>query len=961
MIVTKVLAMNLMWSHQLDRLKVLLFFSIICILQCDLFSQRPIIDAIELIVEDNKFNQVFDIECDPDGYVYLATELGLYIYDGDKIQSIEYYTQGQVVTPFSITNLTKIDHKIFGLSNSGMIIRIDLQTKQISQYNVRSKVNQLYYGYKNAKNEIIFVGITFDFNKLIELKLNDDDVTFTYTDKTSFDAYHNEFISKYVDAIHKPNRIFSTTEFRPNKNGFLYLKNQVYKKNGNKYEHKLDGTTYGINGIITGIVENKDTSMYISVLGESKGLYLVKHKKIIQIIDRSNITSVIKDCYTNIWYSTYDGKILLINTHKAKIHRTVLSKKFETIKKISKDTYLGAEAHGRLYMSKDLKIWKKLLNSNYNIRSYLGKANESKFYYYYQSGGAIIDTTLAMVTFKIHQKHKYHNFSQMKLWKGYKFYFSKNYLYYNKINDDIIDLVHLNKQQLEGEIYQIEVYQDDLWVITTKGLIKFDLEIRNNQIAYRTTTELKDSTIHQFVINENKAVALGNKHLHIKNDAQWRSEDIPKDMISKFDLAKLLVIKSSIGLYKNQTLFVKDIDKNHYNTFNITKEGILQIDQKDDSIFILTTEKQLHSFSIQDIFSTNNKSANVVLSSIKYAGNNLPLNTVPNIKYIAHSHLQLRFDVFDYSLNEKKYHYKIYKNGTSSSFTPVTEKILNLYNLQPGKYKIQFFDNQYKNLNADFSFEITPSWFQNVLFQSIIFSLFSIMIYFALNFINKKRIENNLKDLSSELNLLKLETSNKLNQIKPHFIFNAIEPIRNHIYNQRTDDALTAIDNFTILLRRMFVLSRVIHINIADEIFFLESFVKYHQENSQKNFSFTLHNHLDQNDLKYFLYSLILQPIIENAIKYGIEHNKDGTIELTIENTDQYFTFTIADSGPGFNFPTDIKKKHSLGVLMERIILYRRMDGISSILFEKTESKFQVIINLPKIKKNDKNKLHHNR
>jgi len=66
--------------------------------------------------------------------------------------------------------------------------------------------------------------------------------------------------------------------------------------------------------------------------------------------------------------------------------------------------------------------------------------------------------------------------------------------------------------------------------------------------------------------------------------------------------------------------------------------------------------------------------------------------------------------------------------------------------------------------------------------------------------------------------------------------------------------------------------------------------------------------------------SLILQPLVENAVKHGISEAKSGgtvqlSAELKIEDDDAFLILNVTDTGAGF----DEKKLNSDGIGLENI------------------------------------------
>jgi two-component system sensor histidine kinase YesM len=72
---------------------------------------------------------------------------------------------------------------------------------------------------------------------------------------------------------------------------------------------------------------------------------------------------------------------------------------------------------------------------------------------------------------------------------------------------------------------------------------------------------------------------------------------------------------------------------------------------------------------------------------------------------------------------------------------------------------------------------------------------------------------------------------------------------------------------------------------------------------------------IDEETLEYPTLKLILQPIIENAIKHGLsESEKDSKLIIKVEQTDTDIIYTIKDNGVGFELPTDLLHRSSTDI-----------------------------------------------
>ncbi len=86
---------------------------------------------------------------------------------------------------------------------------------------------------------------------------------------------------------------------------------------------------------------------------------------------------------------------------------------------------------------------------------------------------------------------------------------------------------------------------------------------------------------------------------------------------------------------------------------------------------------------------------------------------------------------------------------------------------------------------------------------------------------------------------------------------------------------------------------------VADELDIVKTYLNMQQIRYEKKLSYQIHAAAETLNLP--IPSFILQPVVENAVKHGIETSIDtGVIAVNIELAGMYLQITVADSGPPF-------------------------------------------------------------
>jgi LytS/YehU family sensor histidine kinase len=134
-------------------------------------------------------------------------------------------------------------------------------------------------------------------------------------------------------------------------------------------------------------------------------------------------------------------------------------------------------------------------------------------------------------------------------------------------------------------------------------------------------------------------------------------------------------------------------------------------------------------------------------------------------------------------------------------------------------------------------------------------------------------------------------------QIEPHFLFNTLNAIAGLVRENRNDDAVSMIVGFSDFLRRILKDSHRQEVPLAEEMDFLQRYLDV----QKVRFADRLHLFVDvpQELLVAQVPNLILQPMVENAVKHGIaKRAQGGTIRIRASRLNTMLTLSIFNDGP---------------------------------------------------------------
>ena len=179
----------------------------------------------------------------------------------------------------------------------------------------------------------------------------------------------------------------------------------------------------------------------------------------------------------------------------------------------------------------------------------------------------------------------------------------------------------------------------------------------------------------------------------------------------------------------------------------------------------------------------------------------------------------------------------------------------------------------------------------------------------------KEIIQQQTERRKSELDALQ-------SQINPHFLYNTLESITWMIEAQRNKEAVVMISELAKLLRVSLSKGKTI-ISIGDELQHSRSYMNIQRVRYKERFKVEFL--IDEEIKNYCIVKLVIQPLLENAIYYGVgnmDEDDDGQILIRGEKKGEDIYISIEDNGMGMpedirdNILTDNSKvpKHGSGV-----------------------------------------------
>jgi len=135
-------------------------------------------------------------------------------------------------------------------------------------------------------------------------------------------------------------------------------------------------------------------------------------------------------------------------------------------------------------------------------------------------------------------------------------------------------------------------------------------------------------------------------------------------------------------------------------------------------------------------------------------------------------------------------------------------------------------------------------------------------------------------------------------QLNPHFLFNTLNSIASLVSTERREDAQSMIAELSTFLRFSLESDRNITIPLRDEIEALDLYLRIEQVRFSDRL--VVEQEIDPRTLSTKVPSLLLQPLVENAIKHAIGRAEEGgRILVSASLADQQLVLSVEDSGSG--------------------------------------------------------------
>ena len=837
---------------------------------------------------------VFGLKFDHKGRLWCNNIYGQYFYiENDSLQlftSLKKYSRGQ------LGQFLFFDHKL-NVTCFQYNLEIDLETKEIKRILPETKshisafkkgdtlfyVNDYHFKYKTITNDSIktlssLVLTRMSTNNLF--KINNDlllqSMDYSIPELNLFLSTNNKSFTKLtseqLDLKFPVVNIFL-------EDGYIWLcgTNAVYKYKYVGGEFILVETLFE-NKKITKIFKDKNGNYWLTSL--QNGIYIIPNihiKKYALPEDDEHISALVKIDANTLLYGTKKGTLIRKNISTNQERNIVLPNRTQ----INKLAFNGSD---KLIVSIGDKGY--ILNtsddSSYNSKFLVGLGNAKGLSFINEHEFVIGGFAFAEILDLTRNTNKrigfrrayntHYNTATEKIYVS----FVDGLEWYGK--DLIPHEITFNGQP----IFAIDIDNTSnniVWVSTFSNGI---LGVKNGKTIYNYTVE------DGLLSNRTRAIKADGNYLWIVTDKgiqRFNTEEktfknlTKRDGLTSFNISEILIFDDQLVFGSNKGLY--QLDKN-----KVFKPVILQ-----------------------DFYFTK----------IQIEDKEVPIKDQYDLPHDSNK-IKFEFQTNGYLSEESmSYYYRLLgSNDTWSAVTQgVNEVVFN--SLSSGNYTFQLkgveINGSKETTIREVAIKINLPFYKTWGFIGIISLLFISVIGFG--FLQRENsIKKRQKQLLEKERLERQMVSSKLkslqSQLNPHFVFNAMNSIQNLILKDDKKDAYAYLTKFASLMRENLNMSEKSFVYFDEEVSHLKKYLELEKLRFRNNFTYTLAGQEDIEDIK--IPSTIIQPFIENGIKHGLLHKKEGkrNIEITFSQEGEVLKCVIVDNGIGIEAAKAIEKSNEL-------------------------------------------------
>ncbi len=876
-----------------------------------LYAQQPYSFSLD-IAKGLPSNAVYSIKQDKLGFIWIATDEGLFRYDG--INFTAYQSNSQTSKAGSNILIEAASGRVWYQNFDGFCYYVQdgkltglKQNKSMGFFPFGLTQHHLFVNQQNGidvfdlKTLSLIKTIPFPC-KLVKHSGSNQGYFYLIGDQSLYRVNPDLQIEELPFKLPSNEQVHQV--FPTDSSVFIVSK---HNENRQYYELTLGGALLNkhkwTSEFIQGLVQFKQQTWVLS----ARGAKVKEPRREFNLFPDLSVSCVFKDKHQHFWIGTTNKGILLLPN---------LNTKFLSLAPFEPSVVLPNPTGYYIFTKKDecLKLDKQ---SNALEKIYQNKGNSSAYYAYLDHQNQNMFVSSLGTTAFLRSNFSEPKFSNAAIKEIVKLD-EKYYAFASSGNAGIFLSPTANIKQIsiwDSLFNAHKVSERDAYFITDSRAKSVAYDAHSRAIYYATNNGLYKRTLqHQ------SEVLLSNKHIYASKLVASNSKlyaHLPNGELVLFIADKqagILNTLPSIGIenikrvkqFGNQLCVIGDQKvrivsltepsqslgelalKFNYNEINdIFLEHKHAIVLTQNGLIISPISKSIATFSPSDFVVHK-----VTIHNTAYDFNKeLELSNTQN-------NIVIHFSLLDYiGSNSGKIAYSI-NNEDWVTLIPKSRSI-EFASLSPGIYHIKFKVNETIIERAGMLLKINKPfwlqwWFIVLLVLSIGFILVSYYRWQIGLLLHKNKLITEKMALENELNKSVL-TSIK-SQMNPHFFYNALNTIQSYIFVNDKKNASTYLSKFSKLTRLILEMSEKEYLRIGEEIEGLELYLSLEKMRFEDNLDYTIYVAPEIDVDLFKIPPMLIQPYVENAIKHGLLHTKkERKLRLMFTLKDKRFLEVIID------------------------------------------------------------------
>ena len=185
-------------------------------------------------------------------------------------------------------------------------------------------------------------------------------------------------------------------------------------------------------------------------------------------------------------------------------------------------------------------------------------------------------------------------------------------------------------------------------------------------------------------------------------------------------------------------------------------------------------------------------------------------------------------------------------------------------------------------------------------------------LYYAINFFLQVE-EQNDQLLRLEAQATSAQLAMLRYQLNPHFLFNTLNSISTLVLLKQTEPANAMLSRLSSFMRYTLINEPTGRVTVAQEIETLKLYLDIERMRFEDRLRTEFR--IDEATCDALLPSLLLQPLVENAIKYAVTPLEEGAqITVAAQLVGSRLRITVSDTGPGLQNAPDANRLAAIDI-----------------------------------------------